>query len=210
MRHDVAMRLLGRAPAPLTALVLAAGVAGCSAPTGTAEADGTVAGSASPSRAPISPRLPPPPAATPTAVVDGFALGTPVAVDFSWTVTVTAVSLDAAAAVLAVAPDATAENGRMVLVDLTASPTPGGVVDDGAAAFSLSTTLDDGTESYGQCDDDYELLAPGLAEPGPDGTVSWQVCLDVPPAAAVPTSVIEVADTSAVLAGGSAVTWSLD
>jgi len=203
------MRLLGRALAPLAALVLAVGVAGCASPTGTAVADGTVTGSASPSRAPISPRLPPPPAATPTAVVDGFALGTPVAVDFSWTVTVTAVSLDAAAAVLAVAPDATAENGRMVLVDLTASPTPGGV-GGGAAAFSLSTTLDDGTESYGQCDDDGELLAPGLVEPGPDGTVSWQVCLDVPPAAAVPTSVIEVADTSAVLAGGSAVTWSLD
>jgi hypothetical protein len=96
----------------------------------------------------------------------------------------------------------------MVLVDLTATPTPG-LSTPSAGVLGLSVQLVAGAESYGPCEDAGELLAPVLAPPGPDGSVSWQLCLDVPPQAAVPTSTIQVADPIALSVGGNAVTWSL-
>jgi len=201
------VRTLARPPALLTALAVGVVVAGCSAGS-TGTADDVVTGSATPSQAPISPRVSLAPAPTPTAAVTGFPIGTAVPVDYGYTVAVTAVSLDAEAAVTAVSPEATAPNGRMVLVDLTATPTPG-VSTPSTGVLGLSVRLVAGEESYGMCDDAGELLAPVLAPPAPDGSLSWQVCLDVTPEAAVPTSAVEVSDPIALTVGGSAVTWSL-
>lgn len=191
----------------LSVALLVAAVAGCAGPA--AEDDAAASTSTSTSQAPISPRISLAPAPTPTATADGFPIGAAVAVDYSYTVAVTAVSLDAAAAVAAVAPGASAPLGRFVLVELTATPTEGGA-GGRAGPFDLLVQLEDQFGTYGQCDDADDVVARSLRTSEPGGAFSWQVCLDVPPTAAVPTSVVVVSDSVAVQVGGSPVRWSLD
>ena len=192
----------------LSTALLVASVSGCAGPAEEDDADAGGSTSTS-SQAPISPRISLAPPPTPTATIDGFPIGEAVAVDYSYTVTVTAVSLDAAAAVAAVAPEASAPLGRFVLVDLTATPTEGGAGGT-AAPFDLRVQLADEFGTYGQCENADDVIARGLRTSGPGGAVSWQVCLDVPPTAAVPTSVVVVSDTTAAQVGGDPVRWSLD